>query len=1278
MVGRSNVVRIDAGGGRGTGFLIRGDELVTALHVVAKIDGGRVVEWYRPVELRYVVDGSVLDTERLTEYEPVAFDVAEDWVVLRVEGPKGIATWDVEQVGGESVGEDWYTYGFPTTDGLGASGKLTTVDAPRSAIVDFEQAFIPAMQLFSREAAAGKGQPVPGYSGAPVVMGGRVVGLLRQAPHDREGLTVGGALFACPIARVVARLGRATAKRRPPDVIDFRGERGRHEHFFGRKDILRELDEWLRGRASGWLLLTGSPGLGKSAIFNHWLGLREQACSPAAFHFIRRGVQNWADPSVVRANLAAQIERDFPEQCDAGADPAQRLEQLLHRVSPVLEQCEQQLVLLVDGLDEAMTLGEGDNPIPRIFPHELPRRVFVFAASRPLYPHLDWFTRRAGALCTVDLDGRSGNVETVRELWAALREKLSPPPADDLVRAAIERSEGNLLHAVKLYQLWSQPGAERSIDAIPQGFEGMLRELWVRLGKLPREQKRIARQGLSLLCAARQALPLGVVDELLEWDEGEAGDELLPLVRELLHEEPWHEQPAYRPFHQGVRELVDRELRETLREHHRRLARFAAWPATGSEFRRGYALRHRVAHQVEAGESEQAAASCRDVSYLTEKACALGVLEVEREIRLAARAQEPAVRKQLGTLALAVGACSHWAREAPKALPTLLHDRLLSYAPMIRGELAWPTHLSQTCPLLRHPLQTGGLPRVLAGHQSLVHAVAVLPDGRVISGSADKTLRIWDVESGQSLATLTGHQAAVLAVAVLPDGRVISGSADRTLRIWDVESGQAVATLTGHQDWVRAVAVLADGRVVSGSADRTLRVWDIESGQTVATLAGHQGSVMAMAVLADGRVVSGSADKTLRVWELESSQAVATLAGHQGVVITVAVLPDGRVVSGSADGSLRIWDIESGQAVGELAGHQDWVRAVVVLADGRVVSGSEDHVLHVWDVEGGEALAKLAGHQGSVMAVAVLADGRVVSASADRTLRVWDVESGQAVATLAGHPGWVMGVAVLPDGHVVSGSGDRILRVWDVRSGQTLATLAGHEDPVRAVAVSRDGRVVSGSTDKSLRVWDVQSGQTLAILAGHQDWVRAVAVLPDGRVVSGSDDHTLRVWDVESGQAVATLAGHQGSVMAVAVLPDFRVVSGSEDHLVRVWDVESGQAVVTLAGHQDWVMAVAVLPDGRVVSGSSDKTLRVWDVESGQAVATLAGHQDWVWSVAALPDGRVVSGSSDRTLRVWDVESGKALATVYGDASFWSVAVVSQHLIVAGDGAGNVWFIDLP
>ena len=97
-----------------------------------------------------------------------------------------------------------------------------------------------------------------------------------------------------------------------------------------------------------------------------------------------------------------------------------------------------------------------------------------------------------------------------------------------------------------------------------------------------------------------------------------------------------------------------------------------------------------------------------------------------------------------------------------------------------------------------------------------------------------------------------------------------------------------------------------------------------------------------------------------------------------------------------------------------------------------------------------------------------------------------------------------------------------------------------------------------------------------------------------------------------------------------------------------------------------------------MVLASYDKTVRVWEMGSQRPVLSLEGHQGWISALAVLSDGRVVSSSSDKTVRVWEVNSGRCLATVYGNASFYSVTAVDDHLIVAGDALGDVWFIDLP
>ncbi|KAN0075174.1 vegetative incompatibility protein HET-E-1 [Elaphomyces granulatus] len=483
------------------------------------------------------------------------------------------------------------------------------------------------------------------------------------------------------------------------------------------------------------------------------------------------------------------------------------------------------------------------------------------------------------------------------------------------------------------------------------------------------------------------------------------------------------------------------------------------------------------------------------------------------------------------------------------------------------------------------------LEQILTGHSDTVNSVAFSPDGkRVVSGSFDSTVRVWDITTGQADQILTGHSDNVNSVAFSPDGKkVVSGSFDLTVRVWDITTGQADQTLTGHSDKVTSVAFSPDGKkVVYGSEDSTVRVWDITTGQADQTLMGHSAQVNSVAFSPDGKkVVSGSDDWTVRVWDITTGQADQTLMGHSARVNSVAFSPDGKkVVSGSDDWTVRVWDITTGQADQTLTGHSHWVMSVAFSPDGKkVVSGSYDLTVRVWDITTGQADQTLTGHSHSaqVMSVAFSPDGKkVVSGSYDSTVRVWDITTGQADQTLTGHSREVMSVAFSPDGKkVVSGSFDSTVRVWDITTGQADQTLTGHSDMVTSVAFSRDGKkVVSGSDDSTVRVWDITTGQADQTLMGHSDWVVSVAFSPDGKkVVSGSWDRTVRVWDITTRQADQTLT-HLGGVTSVAFSPDGKkVVSGSHDRTVRIWDITTGQA--------EQVGSVALSPDGKVLSSYS-------------------------------------------------------------------------------------------
>lgn len=292
-------------------------------------------------------------------------------------------------------------------------------------------------------------------------------------------------------------------------------------------------------------------------------------------------------------------------------------------------------------------------------------------------------------------------------------------------------------------------------------------------------------------------------------------------------------------------------------------------------------------------------------------------------------------------------------------------------------------------------------PQTLTGHRQQVNVLSLALDGLgLLSGSHDKTLRLWNLATGHTLRTLD-FELPIPAAWMTPDGsRAFSGSSDGNVRVWDLTSGRMLHTLKGHRDAVYSVAGTADGRrLVSASRDYTLRVWDLRWGMwhTSHTLEGHGTWVSSVAVTADGRTaVSGPlAEGTLRVWDLTSGRAVRTLEGHTAGVSSVAVTADGRVaVSGSHDKTVRAWDLESGRLLGILEGHRNSVTAVAITPDGRwAVSGSADETVRVWDLATGQTVVMLEGHRDAVLAVAVTPDGRhvVAGGSWDGTIWVWDL-----------------------------------------------------------------------------------------------------------------------------------------------------------------------------------------------------------------------------------------------------------------------------------------------
>lgn len=197
----------------------------------------------------------------------------------------------------------------------------------------------------------------------------------------------------------------------------------------------------------------------------------------------------------------------------------------------------------------------------------------------------------------------------------------------------------------------------------------------------------------------------------------------------------------------------------------------------------------------------------------------------------------------------------------------------------------------------------------LTGHSSTVSCLtAALEPRGLITGSWDTTARLWTVAVDGTVThkEMAGHEAAIWSVTSLGDEKYVTGSADKTIFVWN-KAGERVRVLKGHTDCVRAVVGLPNGWLVSAGNDAAIRVWN-ELGECVRNMYGHENYIYTMSLLAPSVVVTGGEDSTLRMWDVEKGEQLgAALPLPAQSVWSVCALKCGDIATGSSDSVVRVF-----------------------------------------------------------------------------------------------------------------------------------------------------------------------------------------------------------------------------------------------------------------------------------------------------------------------------------------------------------------------------------
>jgi WD40 repeat protein len=547
-----------------------------------------------------------------------------------------------------------------------------------------------------------------------------------------------------------------------------------------------------------------------------------------------------------------------------------------------------------------------------------------------------------------------------------------------------------------------------------------------------------------------------------------------------------------------------------------------------------------------------------------------------------------------------------------------------------------------------------GLIRTFAGHLGFISSLAITPDGtKVVSGSNDRTIKIWNLTTGQELLTFFPCYSTAgllswlffLFVKVTPDGtKVIAGSTEGTIEIWDLNIEQELCTLYAHTETLTTVDITPDGeKIVSGSVDETIKVWDLVTGQQLLTLTGHQDDVLSLAITPDGeKIISGSADKTIKVWDLVTGQQLLTFSSIYPIAL--AITHDGtKVVSGGSSG-IQVWDLAIAKElfIPSFCTHATSVNEIVITPDGNhLISGSQDDTIKIWNIATSPNLFTFSDNTQSVTKLVVTPDGSkiiFVDCWGDKQIKMMNFSRKQKSEKIIMHFFKMMRI--------------KLKRLWNLATRQEISTLTSYNNSY-TFAITPDGtKIITGGWSGEINVWNLAEEQKLYGFSTEKDIVETLLVTPDGtKMISISKDRI-----------------YKGKELDVTY-----------QSFIEMWNLETGKKICTLSSHNGSTDSIVVTPDGtKVIYTIDDKTLEIWDLRLEKKLMNLEIGEALGNIYATIDNNKIICITNSFSIKLVDLSTGSCVTSFTNDNPI-DCCVISPDgkKVIAGDGAGRLHFLEL-
>jgi WD40 repeat protein len=543
-----------------------------------------------------------------------------------------------------------------------------------------------------------------------------------------------------------------------------------------------------------------------------------------------------------------------------------------------------------------------------------------------------------------------------------------------------------------------------------------------------------------------------------------------------------------------------------------------------------------------------------------------------------------------------------------------------------------------------------------------------------ISGSRDKTVRIWSIKTKQEMMRYNFSQEIdALAVAtntttlVVADGNglwAIDWTKDRTPRLVCSTGTEKTGPLVVDNE-IRTVAVSGNGLLAAvGFANGEVRVFDLLNAQETCSVKNYRNEFFIglgrwpLVLTADGRrLIFAARDNNLHVWDIAKGKEVRTLEGHEKEITNVVISPDDRMVmSASMDKTVRIWELATGKIRKQLDTGSECF-CLALSADGKLLATDweTDWEACVYGLPSFTVVGKIKSPPGGFASFALSPNGSKLLAGTEHSaLQIWDVKTGNLANFTESHQGYIVATAVSPDDTMmVTASYDHTLRLWSLTSGKMLHVLRGHSGKVGSAAFSPDGkRVISASWDGTVRFWDVESGKETLKLS-HDKHVCFVGFAHGGKwLVSYGSDGRIRCWETSTCKECFSLECATDAHRLLCAPNGLELVAIAQEE-IRIWNLQTKE-LRCIKKPLDYDSQAAYSPDGVYLASVSIlfKLVRLYHLASGSHESISLGKAGDPNCVAFSKDGKfLIVGTSHGSLVLLDIKTKKVVCTRQGDGS---------------------------